>query len=192
MTSALAAVYVARESPVARFLANPRALAALPYSLVTLATAFQQYCLYARAAFSGVTQAVTSVRARFVFSVAYSSTAPIFGVATSRLRRQLAAVTFNRHHLGAGRTRAGMAEQHALVTAFWLQELAAGLAAGMRNNPRLIQRIRGLFAEALVRSWNLILVVIHTAFWTCPDRCDSFSPFVAQTVVDPVQDAGHV
>lgn len=108
-----------------------------------------------------------------------------------------------------------MTEQHAFVTTLWLQELAAGLATGMWNNPGLIQRIYSLFTEAFVRSWSLILIVLHTAFWAvicailsnrgfvmlfmelrfeviyekyipCPDQCDSFSSFAAQTVVDPV------
>jgi len=109
-----------------------------------------------------------------------------------------------------------MAKQHAFVTALWLQELAAGFAARMRNNPWLILRIYRLFTETFVRSWNLILIIFHTAFWAViirillyiiiyyyillnrgfdvlfmkdipgPDRCDSFSPFAVQTVVDPV------
>lgn len=41
MASALAAMYVTGVFSVAKFLANPRALVALPYLFVTLTTAFQ-------------------------------------------------------------------------------------------------------------------------------------------------------
>lgn len=62
----------------------------------------------------------------------------------------------------------------------------------MRDNPWLIRRIAGFLTEALVRPWNLYLLIFHAALWTCPDGSDPFSPLVAQTVVDPVHDTGYV
>ncbi len=49
-----------------------------------------------------------------------------------------------------------MAENEAMVSAFWLQFLAADVVAGVRHNPRVEGRVRHLAAETGVADRDLL------------------------------------
>lgn len=163
---AFANVHVARVPFVADFLARPRTLVAFAFLPTALAAAFQRYRFHARRTFARVTRATATVRAGLVSPVTYVSAAPIFRVTATRLCWDFSAVAFNRYRLSAWRAGAGMAQQYAFMATFGLEELAASLAARMWHDPWLKGRIDRLFAETSVRSWNLILPVLHSTFWT--------------------------
>ena len=94
------------------------------------------------------------------------ATLPHFASTATRLRKLLPAAARRVDRLRTGRTRAGMAQQHTLVSAIRFERLAARFTARVRQEPRIQLRILHLAAIAVIARWKVLLVVLSTTFRT--------------------------
>lgn len=166
VTGVLACVHVTGETPAANFVATPRGLVALSKLGFASAVAGGVDFLRADRTAAWMTFFAAPVIACRVLLVADLAAAPLFGVASAGTGWLFAAEARDGNHFGAGGTGARVTEKQALVAAFWLEELAAHVAAGMRYRPWLMRRIFGFSAEAHVLSRYLVFAILCSAFWT--------------------------